>query len=256
MSVTSEPRTGRFATAEIDLDHLSETYRFRPLRPEGEARVRLALRGLDPAARILDIGGGTGAHSRVMRSDGFSPVVVDPSAAQRARAAALDLPVVGGVGQALPFADDSFAMAYYHLSLHYGDWRAALSETVRILRPGGKLWIWTFSRKYLETSFTGKWFPSVGLHDLARFPEIADVVAHLTASGVASIDTGTVIERVERSVASWEEVFRARFVSTLQLIDDHELETGIRRFRGEHPEPDEMITAPLEFASICGIVGD
>jgi hypothetical protein len=65
-----------------------------------------------------------------------------------------------------------------------------------------------------------------------------------------------VIERVERSVASWEEVFRARFVSTLQLIDDHELETGIRRFRGEHPEPDEMITAPLEFAAICGIVGD
>jgi len=226
------------------------------MRPEGEARVRLALRGLDPAARILDIGGGTGAHSRVMRSDGYFPVVVDPSAAQRARAAALDLPVVGGVGQALPFADDSFDMAYFHLSLHYGDWRAALAETVRIVRPGGKLWIWTFSREYLETSFTGRWFPSVGMHDLARFPEIDDVVAHLTASGMVSIETGTVIEQVERTVSSWEEAFRARFVSTLQLIDEDELETGIQRFLDEHPQPEEMIVSALEFASICGFVGD
>jgi SAM-dependent methyltransferase len=191
-----------------------------------------------------------------MRSEGYLPVVVDPSAAQRARAAALDLLVVGGVGQALPFADDSFDMAYFHLSLHYGDWQEALTETVRIVRPGGKLWIWTFSRGYLETSFTSRWFPSVTGYDLARFPEVDEVAAHLTASRVESIEIGTVTEQVERSVSSWEEAFRARFVSTLQLIDEDELETGIQRFLGEHPQPEEMIVSALEFASICGFVGD
>jgi ubiquinone/menaquinone biosynthesis C-methylase UbiE len=147
-------------------------------------------------------------------------------------------------------------MAYYHLSLHYGDWREALTEAVRIVRPGGKLWIWTFSRTYLETSFTGRWFPSVTLHDLARFPEVDEVASHLTASSVGSIEIGTVTEQVERSVSSWEEAFRARFVSTLQLIDEDELETGIQRFLGEHPQPEEMIVSALEFASICGFVGD
>jgi SAM-dependent methyltransferase len=239
---------------DVDLDHLSETYRFRPLRTEGENRVRMALAGLDPGARVLDIGGGTGAHSEVMKTEGCMPVLIDPSAAQRAKAYGRDLQVVGGVSQRLPFADRSFDMAYFHLSLHYGDWLDAVTEATRVVRPGGKVWIWTFSRNYIETSFTGRWFPSVREHDFRRFPDVAAVADQFASSGMERVALGGIVERVERTVAEWEEAFRARFVSTLQLVEDGELEEGVKVFRSVYPHGTEPVAADLEFVSISGWV--
>lgn len=226
------------------------------MRPAGEARVRLALDGLDSGTRVLDMGGGTGAHSAVMRNEGHLPVLIDPSPAQRAKARESGLVVVGGLSQALPFADDSFGMAYFHLSLHYGDWAAALSEAARVVRPGGRLWVWTFSRKYLATSFTGRWFPSVHSHDLERFPDVSEVSAHLESLGVENLWSQVSVETVGRTAGDWEEAFRARFVSTLQLIDDDELEQGLSRFRAEYPRSDELIEIGLEFEAVVGTVVD
>lgn len=215
----------------------------------------MALEGLPAGRRVLDIGGGTGAHSEVMAMAGAHPVVLDPSAAQREQARRRSgLFVVGGVAQALPFADDSFHMAYFHLSLHYGDWHTALNEACRVVSPGGRIWIWTFTRHYLETSFTGSWFPSVYTHDLRRFPDSDDIAGHLESVGVGRITHGTTVETVHRTVGSWEEAFRARFVSTLQLVDSEELEAGIGRFRATYPDDKEQIAVNLEFASIMGVV--
>ncbi|MDF1594555.1 MAG: class I SAM-dependent methyltransferase [Acidimicrobiia bacterium] len=224
------------------------------MRVEGADRVRTALAGLAHGARVLDIGGGTGAHSEVMRTEGFVPVLVDPSAAQRAKAHGRRLQVVGGVSQRLPFSDHSFDMAYFHLSLHYGDWLDAVTEAVRVVRPGGKVWIWTFTRNYLETSFTGRWFPSVREHDVRRFPDVAVVADHFASSGMERVALGGIVERVERTVAEWEEAFRARFVSTLQLIEDDELEEGVKVFRSAHPDGAEPVVAGLEFVSISAWV--
>ena len=215
----------------------------------------MALTGLERGARVLDVGGGTGAHSAVMRAEGRLPVLIDPSLAQRQKANKQDLIVVGGVSQLLPFAGDCFDMAYFHLSLHYGNWTKALSEAVRVVRPGGRIWIWTFSRHYLATSFAGQWFPSVHRHDLERFPDVSDVIAHLQSVGVVEIESRISIETVARTAAEWEERFRARFVSTLQMIDDDELERGVRMFRGRHTQPDETIAIDLEFEAIVGSVG-
>ena len=225
------------------------------MRPEGEARVRTALAGLERGARVLDIGGGTGAHSAVMRADGHLPVLIDPSLAQRQKAIKQNLTVVGGISQSLPFAGDCFDMAYFHLSLHYGNWSDALAEAARVVRPGGRLWIWTFSRHYLANSFAGRWFPSVHRHDLERFPEVSDVIAHLQSLGVSNTESRISIETVERTVAEWEERFRARFVSTLQMIDDDELGSGVRMFRDRYTQPDETVAVDLEFQSIVGTVG-
>ena len=218
-------------------------------------RVRMALAGLKRGARVLDVGGGTGAHSEVMRGDGHRPVLVDPSSAQRAKAHERGLAVVGGVSQLLPFADDSFDLAYFHLSLHYGDWATALTEAVRVVRPGGRLWIWTFSRRYLATSFTGRWFPSVHGHDLDRFPDVNDIDIHLCSLGASKVERHIEVETVKRTVGQWEEAFRARFVSTLQLIGDEELERGLFEFRTRYPQPEQVIEVGLEFESAVGELG-
>jgi SAM-dependent methyltransferase len=249
------PLKGRSTTADIDLDHLSETYRFRPMRPEGEARVRKALAGLPPGTAILDIGGGVGAHAAFMARQGHWPVVVDPSTAQRHKASQLGLAVVAGVSQSLPFRDASFDMAYFHLSLHYGDWVTALDEAGRVVREGGRIWVWTFASHYLEHSFTGRWFPSVRRHDLRRFPPVSDIAARLASIGVFDVTAAEAPEEVARTVASWEEAFRARFVSTLQLIDEPELAGGLRAFRREFPDRDRVVSVTLEFVSVSGRVG-
>ena len=215
----------------------------------------MALEGLPPGSRVLDIGGGTGAHSEVMAQSGARPVVLDPSSAQREQAHLRGgLPVVGGIAQLLPFADGSFDMAYFHLSLHYGDWRAALSEACRVVSSGGRIWVWTFTQRYLETSFTGSWFPSVHAHDLRRFPDLDVVSDHLEHEGVGAIARHVTVETVQRTVESWQEAFRARFVSTLQLIDSEELEAGIGRFREAHPDAEEQVDVDLEFVAIVGTV--
>ena len=72
--------------------------------------------------------------------------------------------------------------------------------------------------------------------------------------GVGHITRGTTVETVHRTVGSWEEAFRARFVSTLQLVDSEELEAGIGRFRATYPDDTEQVAVDLEFASIVGVV--
>lgn len=220
------------------------------MRPEGVARVELALAEVGAGSLIVDVGGGIGAHAEVMRAAGHDVVVLDPSPAQRSQALERDLHVVGGIAQALPFASDVFDLAYFHLSIHYGSAGDSVAEAMRVVRPGGRVWIWTFTRHYLETSFTGSWFPSVHEHDLARFPTESDIAARLRQLGAVDVGSGTVVERVERSAGEWEEAFSARFVSTLQLIDDVELERGLTRFRATYPDPNRLVVSELEFLHI------
>lgn len=252
MSDISGRRQEGCTTPEVDLDHLSDTYRFRPLRSEGETRVRMAMAGIAPEATVLDAGGGTGAHAAVMRNDGFHPTVLDPSAAQRSKARERGLPVLGGVSQNMPFSGDSFDVVYFHLSLHYGDWSAALREAGRVVRIGGRVWIWTFTRTYLQNSYLGRWFPSVRRHDLMRFPETDEVIFHLKDAGLTNIEVGSRTERVQRTAAEWQEAFAAQFVSTLQMVEGGELKIGIDNHRRFHRDPEEMVHSDLEFQSISG----
>ncbi len=112
------------------------------LRTQELVRERLA-----PGARVLDVGGATGVHAAPLAADGYDVVLVDPVAAQVARAAehgtfaahvgdARDLAAPG-----LDLADDTFDAVLllgplYHLAARVDRLRA-LREAVRVTRPGG-----------------------------------------------------------------------------------------------------------------------
>jgi SAM-dependent methyltransferase len=112
------------------------------LRTQELVRERLA-----PGARVLDVGGATGVHAAPLAADGYDVVLVDPVAAQVARAAehgtfaahlgdARDLAAPG-----LDLADDTFDAVLllgplYHLAAR-ADRLRALREAVRVTRPGG-----------------------------------------------------------------------------------------------------------------------
>ncbi|WP_412539725.1 class I SAM-dependent methyltransferase [Longispora sp. K20-0274] len=88
---------------------------------------------------VLEIGCGTGAHAAALRSTGRTPVGVDISAGQLSFAAG-KLPVARADAGRLPVASGSLdAVASVLIHTDVPDYRAAVREAARVLRPGGVL---------------------------------------------------------------------------------------------------------------------
>ncbi len=89
-----------------------------------------------PSGRILDLGGGTGAANPVFADRDV--VALDPSAEMLALNEAERRMV--GVGERLPFADDTFdAVFSAYVFRNLDSVSQTQAEVARILRPGGRL---------------------------------------------------------------------------------------------------------------------
>lgn len=233
----------------VDLEDLASGYSHRPTSAAALARARLAAdsAGVGPGDVAVDIGGGRGAHAAVWADRGVRSLLVDPShgmvgaAMQRGGVVA-----IRAVGQRLPLRSGAARLVYFHLSIHYGDWRAALDEARRVLAAGGECWVWTMGEEHHRNSFLSRWFPSVGDIDTARFPDPAAIVDHFR-SGWAYVETGKDVEAKEMSAGQWRAAAAARFVSTLQLLSDDEFSTGLAAFDAAYPDPDEPVHYALTF---------
>lgn len=113
-------------------------------------RRATALARLDPGARALDVGAGTGdlafailgaseAGARVTAVD-LSPAMLGLFAARAARlGVAARADAVVGSAQRLPFPDAAFERVVAGFAVrNFGDLGAGLAELRRVLRPGGR----------------------------------------------------------------------------------------------------------------------
>jgi 2-polyprenyl-6-hydroxyphenyl methylase/3-demethylubiquinone-9 3-methyltransferase len=103
-----------------------------------------------PGLRFLDVGCGLGLYSEFWHSQGFRVTGLDLSQATlviaRERAISAHYPIHYVLGSAsdLPLASGSFDVIFAHALLeHVPDWQHCLTEFVRLLAPGGLLWIQT-----------------------------------------------------------------------------------------------------------------
>jgi ubiquinone/menaquinone biosynthesis C-methylase UbiE len=119
----------------------------RGLKATEEGGLRQMRRDLlsQASGRTVDLGAGTGVNLDLF-PDAVSDLVMaepDPHMLKQLRAKAASrggVEIVGASAQELPFADDSFDTAVFTLVLcTVPDPAAALSETARVLKPGGKL---------------------------------------------------------------------------------------------------------------------
>jgi demethylmenaquinone methyltransferase/2-methoxy-6-polyprenyl-1,4-benzoquinol methylase len=112
------------------------------------------LKTLASKSKVLDIGAGTGMLCKFgheCRSD-LEFVAVDPAEGMM-KYAKNYVETHKGTAEELPFKDNSFDVAMMGESLHhFREVDIALSETVRVLKSGGKLFIYDFDR----ASFKGK----------------------------------------------------------------------------------------------------
>ncbi|GAC1443492.1 MAG: class I SAM-dependent methyltransferase [Mycobacteriales bacterium] len=88
------------------------------------------------AARVLDLGAGTGKLTAVVQSLGIDTIAVEPDDAMRAHVPGAAL---AGTGESIPLPDCSVDGIVIGQAFHWMDARRALPEMVRVLRPGGSL---------------------------------------------------------------------------------------------------------------------
>ena len=114
--------------------------------PEGFTEADAGVLG-DVAGRdVLEVGSGAGQCSRWIRSRGGHAYGLDLSFRQLQHSRRIDIdsglsvPSVLGTATALPFADDSFDVVFSSFgALQFvSDIEAAVAETARVLRPGGR----------------------------------------------------------------------------------------------------------------------
>jgi SAM-dependent methyltransferase len=92
------------------------------------------------AARVVEVGAGTGKLSASLAGRCGALVAVEPVAAMRARLARVPgAGAVAGVAEALPLRSGCADAAVAAQAFHWFDGGAALRELHRVLRPGGRL---------------------------------------------------------------------------------------------------------------------
>jgi ubiquinone/menaquinone biosynthesis C-methylase UbiE len=110
-------------------------------------RVAFIRRHTEPGP-ALDLGCGTGLLAARVAAAGYAVTGLDPSRGMlgQLRRRQVGLNAVAGDGGALPFADDSFALAYCVAVMHHvadpAAVRRTLLEMVRVTRPGGHVLVW------------------------------------------------------------------------------------------------------------------
>lgn len=95
---------------------------------------------LNPGARALDIGCGTGFHLRQLKARGLVPIGVEPAPGMRRRAQTNNptVQVLDGGAENLPFEDGTFDFVLCIEVIRYlPTAERALAEIRRVLRPGG-----------------------------------------------------------------------------------------------------------------------
>lgn len=133
---------------------------------------------------ILDIGGGTGRVSQTFGDD-YVVVVCDPSWGMLREARQKQMIACCGLAEHLPFADAAFDRIVMVDTFHHlRDQHVAAKETLRVLRPGGRLVIEEPDIRRWAVKLTALGERLLLMH--SRFHSIADL-AHVFEEAGARI---------------------------------------------------------------------
>lgn len=192
----------------------------------------IAAARIEPHARALDIGCGTGRFAHALAERGVRVWGVDASAEMLAEARAQPLPG-GGFKQApaerLPFKDGWFDAAVLRQSIHLVERPAAFREVRRILVPGGRVAVATFHPGHFDRVWISRVVPEVAAIDRARFPDPETLRGELGDLGFTEVSVRRIRQRTTLSRDEALARLHGRYISTLHLVSDEAYRAGVER---------------------------
>jgi len=200
----------------------------RPSYPDGLYDDLVELAGLEPGARLLEIGCGTGKATRPLLERGFRVVCVELGGQLAARArrnlAGLDAEIHVGAFEEWAGEPGGFDLVYAATAWHWLDPTLAYRKAHGLLLPGGHLAIWSAGHAFpagfdpffteiqavydeLGESYPGEWPPPP--------PDaVPDLRAEIEASGR--------FEAVEIRRHVWERRYTAdEYIALLDTFSGH-----------------------------------
>jgi len=143
-----DPRQ-RFGAAAEQYD------RHRPSYPAAAIDWIVATAGLQPGARVVDVGCGTGIATRLFAGRGLATVGIDPSEEMLAFARRNGGAYLRAEATATGLASSSADLVSAAQCFHWFDLGPALAEFRRVLRPGG--WCAAFWNLRAPTAFSDEY---------------------------------------------------------------------------------------------------
>ena len=217
------------------MDFAPMAARYDELRPASLDLAELTLAELVGSRRLLDVGCGTGRFA-VLAADRLGARVwgIDPSPEMLAQARARGARGCGwkqATAERLPFKEGWFDAVHAHLVLHLVESRdRAIAEMVRVLGWGGRMVIVSFRPEHFDRFHLAPYFPSLVEIDRARFPDPELVVGELRRAGLDHVSERAV--RASRQAGAGRRAGprpRARYISTLHLLDEREYQSGLEQ---------------------------
>ena len=110
----------------------------RPSYPAEAVAWMIDSLGIRPSSRVLDLAAGTGKFTRLLHG---RVVAIEPIEGMRRQfvSAVPGVPVIAGVAEAIPLADESVDAVTVAQAFHWFDTDKSLAEIRRVLRPRGRL---------------------------------------------------------------------------------------------------------------------
>ena len=212
-----------------DYNRLAAEYgRHRRVHP-GVLRALVTTAALTPAARILDVGCGTGNYTIALAETvGCAVEGIDPSTEMlaRLRERAPHIPTHVARAERLDVPADTFDLVFSVDVIHHVADRAAYyAEAYRALRPGGRVCTVTDSEDIIRRRAPlSVYFPASAEIELRRYPPIAALAHLMREAGFGALREDV----VELAYALTDATpYRDRAFSSLHLIPEDAFQRGL-----------------------------
>lgn len=183
---------------------------------------------------VLDFGCGTGNYIKAINTyTNYHIFGVEPCEEMitYAKMQNPNIVIKSGSHLSIPYPDNFFEYVYMTNVIHHiPDISAMYKEIYRVLKPNGILCICTENRSQLLSKYWIRYFPSIVIKDLKRFPSIAKLKRLAKQQRFSTIKTTFVGEK------KWSRVTKfillqilERSMSVLNLISDSEYENGTKK---------------------------
>jgi SAM-dependent methyltransferase len=209
----------------------------RPLSSGDRARLEAMLREADlhGGDLVVEVGCGTGRLTLPLAAVSPGRVIgVDAETKMldvaRAKDAAGRVEWIKGSAYRLPVGEGEAALVMMVMVVHLlGQRVRAFSETQRVLQPGGRLSVWTFTPRHVDEFHLNAYFPSIAVIDRPRFPPVQTLTTELRRAGLEDVRVEVREEPRRIDIAEVVDRVRGRYISTLSLLPPLEYRLGLQR---------------------------